>query len=121
MAILTAPPREQAAPADEMTRRRRWRWTEIIDWTLLAAAFLVLAAGQRHGIYAPDGHHRLASLDALLRHGTLTNNEYPLFTGPVFAAPLWLAARVIDVAPEVLLRQYNMVLFVLGLSTAYLL
>lgn len=66
-----------------------------------------------------DGAARFAELDALLRHGVLSQNSYSLI-GPLFSTPLYLLGAALGSAEGGAIF-YNPLLFILGLIALHLL
>jgi hypothetical protein len=104
---------EQAAQATPADRREAW-----VDTVLIVAGVAGMAV-HPHKITS-DGRARYDALTQLLSTGTLSDNQYSLI-GPLFATPLWLLAKLFGADPATWLKQYNIVLFALGLLATYLL
>jgi hypothetical protein len=87
-----------------------------VETALILAGLVLLAIGQRHQITS-DGRARYDALTQLFHTGVLSDNQYSLI-GPLFATPLLLLGEAADNI-EGYLRQYNLVVFVLGLAATY--
>lgn len=69
-----------------------------------------------------DGKYRYDALSQLLSGGGFDDHRYSLI-GPVFATPIWWLGHigVAGRGPEIWVRHYNFILFVLGLLVLFLL
>ncbi len=97
---------------------RRWTARGIFETALIVIGLLANVALLPR-ILSGDGSDRYNALTQLLSGNGFSPTKYSLI-GPLFAAPLWFIGKALG-HPTVLIKEYNTIIFALGLLALYLL